>query len=78
MKAISEADAKREFSQVMWEVREGESFTVTSEGKAVAVISPLAGRPAGRDAAFEDLIARLKNQPPQDLPKLARAELYDD
>ena len=44
-KAISAADANRKFSQVSAEVKEGQSYVVTSHGRPVARIEPVKAEP---------------------------------
>lgn len=63
MRQVSAADANREFSRILREVRQGETFTVTSRGEPVAVIAPVGElqRP-GQAAAKDELLARLRSQ----------------
>ena len=76
MREVSATDANREFSKILREVREGETVTVTSKGKPVAVISPF-GVPPGQAAARASLLARLKSQSCAGIA-WTRDELYDD
>lgn len=74
MKTISAKEAKAEFDVLLTEVEAGESFTITSHGRAVAVLSKVepAARVLGRFAGqvtiaddfdapttFEDLADRV-------------------
>ncbi len=79
MKTVSAAEANRKFSQLLREVREGQSFVVTSHGTPVATIAP-AGQGAGgvRERARTALLARLENQPATDVGPWIRGELYDE
>jgi prevent-host-death family protein len=43
-KPVSAADANRKFSKLLRAVREGQSYVVTSHGKAVAKIVPVVSR----------------------------------
>lgn len=75
-RAISAAEANRQFSKVLREVKEGHSYVVTSHGKPVAKISPPIGRPVSaksREAFFQ----RLKEQPVRNIGRWKREELYE-
>ena len=76
--AISAAEANRAFSRLLREVREeGRTFVVTSHGKPVAKLMPCGGAETGRAVARASLLARLANQPAQDLGRWSRDELYE-
>ncbi len=78
-RAISAADANRNFSRVLREVGEGRSFVVTSHGRPVARIAPV-GQEEGRigdSPAWKALMKRLRNQPAIDVGRWTREELYD-
>lgn len=60
---ISAADANRRFSELLRGVRNGDSYVVTSHGKAVAKIVPIDTRDPVREAAKRALLARLRSQP---------------
>ena len=77
MRRVSAADANREFSKILRQVREGETITVTSRGEPVAVIAPIgeAARP-GQEAAKVALLNRLRAQPPAGAT-WTRNELYE-
>jgi len=83
-KTISAAEANRQFSRVLREVREeGASYTVTSHGEPVARIVPAndaetAEKKRQRDEAWKQLLERLRNQPALNLGKWSRDEAYDD
>ena len=75
-RAISAADANRKFSQLLREVKEGQSYVVTSHGRPVARIAPVEEqRPSKAKAA---LLARLEKQPIRNIGRWTRDELYDD
>lgn len=79
--SISAADANRHFSQILRGVREdGATYIVTSHGKPVAKIVPIAdeGDDAVRERAKQLLLERLRKQPAMNLPRISRDELYDD
>jgi prevent-host-death family protein len=77
-KAISAADANRNFSRVLREVRQGASYIVTAHGKAVARIVPAAEGEDDRVAARLTLLMRLKRQKARDIGPWTRAELYEN
>ena len=74
---VAAADANREFSKILRQVRDGETITVTSRGQPVAVISPVgeATRP-GQEGAKAALLARLRGQAPAGAT-WTRDELYE-
>ena len=75
---ISAAEANREFSRLLREVREGNSFTVTSHGRPIARIVPVSESSSTREAAKQKLLERLRNQPVLNAGPWTRDELYDD
>jgi len=74
-KTVSAADANRNFSQLLREVREGRSYVVTSHGRPVARISPVEEKRT--DKAQAALLARLEAQPVLRVGRWKRDELYD-
>lgn len=76
-KAISAADANRKFSQVLREVRGGQSYVVTSHGKAVARIAPLKDDRAAAQSARATLLSRLRGERTVKIGRWKRDELYD-
>jgi prevent-host-death family protein len=76
-KMISAANANRNFSQLLREVREGRTFVVTSHGRPVARIAPVDSKTQKREAAKAALLKRLRNQPIVDIGPWTRDELYD-
>jgi prevent-host-death family protein len=74
-RAITASEANRHFSEMLRDVAEGESFTVTSRGRAVARVVPV-----DRDdqkKRFERLLAYLKTLPARPAQPWTREELYD-
>jgi len=59
-KAVSAADANRQFSKLLRTVQNGQSVTVTSHGKPVARITPVSGDDRSAKAARSVLFSRLK------------------
>lgn len=77
-RAISAADANREFSAVLRGVRQGHSYVVTSHGRPVARIVPVASGEGIGNAARTTLFKRLAAAPVLGLPAWTRDELYED
>ncbi len=76
-KTISAADANRKFSQVLRDVREGQSYVVTSHGKAVACIAPFKENSAVTASARASLLSRLRAERVVKIGRWKRDELYD-
>lgn len=75
-KAISAADANRKFSQVLREVRQGQSYLVTSHGRPVARIAPVENdQTAGHGRAL--LFQRLRSQRVAKIGRWKRDDLYE-
>jgi prevent-host-death family protein len=74
-KTIPAAEANRNFSRILRDVREGDSFTVTSHGRPIARIVPAASM--DREAAKQRLLERLRSQPAMNAGPWSREELYD-
>ena len=76
-KAISAADANRKFSQVLRDVRQGQSYVVTSHGRAVARIGPVkADGGTGRDSRSL-LLKRLRSERVVKTGRWKRDDLYE-
>ncbi len=78
MKTVSAAEANRQFSKILREVREGETVVVTSHGKPVVKIVPAGRDIAEREEAMARLLAHLDAQPVLNLPRISRDEMHDD
>jgi prevent-host-death family protein len=78
MKTISAAGANRQFSNILRDVRAGETILVTSRGEPVAKIVPAAAEKADRAEALKRLLTRLDAQPALNLPRARRDEVYDE
>ena len=77
--AVSAAEANRNFSQILRNVKEGHSYVVTSHGTPVARIVPTKRGGALSDAAKATLMKRLRAQPVQIIgQRWSRDELYED
>jgi prevent-host-death family protein len=75
-KAISASDANRKFSQLLREVRDGQSYIVTSHGKPVARIAPAKQNRAAASARTA-LLKRLQSEPVVNIGKWKRDDLYE-
>jgi len=76
--AISAADANREFSKLLGQVRSGQSFVITSHGKPVARLIPIDVEDRVRAAARAALFKRLRSQKGEHMPRTwTREDLYD-
>jgi prevent-host-death family protein len=76
-KAISAADANRKFSQLLRDVREGQSYVVTSHGKAVARIAPFKEDRATAARARSSLFSRLRAERVVKIGRWKRDDLYE-
>lgn len=77
---ISSADANRNFSKLLRQVRDVQAtYVVTSHGKPVARIVPIDQERSQRERelARERLFARLRSQPALNVEPWTRDELYE-
>jgi prevent-host-death family protein len=79
MKTVTASDANRQFSSLLRQVTQGQSVVITSRGKAVATMSPLAtAQDLQHQAARADLLKRLRKQAVSGRARnWTRDELYD-
>lgn len=77
MKTLTAAEANRQFSRVLREVGQGETFTVVSRGTPVATILPINAGGSQRDMARAALLDRLKGQAASGARDWLRDELYE-
>ncbi len=77
-KPVSAADANRKFSKLLRTVREGHSYVVTSQGKAVARIVPVEKNGGVARDARTALLKRLRSEPVVTIGHWSRDELYED
>ena len=78
MKTVTAGDANRQFSSVLREVAQGESFTVLSRGRPVATIAPARSKDDEKKATRRALLKRLHKQKPLGARNWTRNELYED
>ena len=74
---ISAAEANRSFSQLLREVRSGQSFVVTTHGRPVARIVPFDAADDSRVQARAALLERLAGQAAVDVGPWRRDDLYE-
>lgn len=74
-RAISASEANQRFSEMLREVAEGESFTVTSRGRAVARVLPV-DREAER-RSIDCLLDYVAALPGRHSGKWSRDDLYE-
>ena len=77
-KPVSAADANRKFSKLLRAVREGQSYVVTSHGRAVARIVPAEKNSSVTRGARAALLKRLRSEPVVTVGRWRRDELYED
>jgi prevent-host-death family protein len=75
-KKISVTDAKRRFLRLLRDVRGGQSFVVTTRGRAVARIAPVDDGRAIRASARSFLLGRLRSEAVVRIGRWKRDELY--
>ncbi|HEX4487872.1 MAG TPA: type II toxin-antitoxin system prevent-host-death family antitoxin [Terriglobales bacterium] len=75
-KVISAADANRQFSRLLRDVKQGQSYVVTSHGRPVARLAPVTGDRSA-STAKASLMARLKSQKVTNVGRWNREDLYD-
>ncbi len=74
-KLIAAAEANRQFSRILREVGQGDSFTITSHGRPVARVVPV--KDEDRALARQRLLERLKTVRPANAGPWTRDELYE-
>lgn len=77
-KPVSATDANRKFSKLLRSVREGQSYLVTSHGRAVARIVPVEKEGRETRGARAALLKRLWSGPVVKIGRWTRDELYED
>ena len=77
-KAVSAADANRNFSHLLRQVREGRSYVVTAHGKPVAKIVPFTTDDRVVARARAALLERLNDAPVVEAARGTRDDLYED
>jgi prevent-host-death family protein len=74
-KVIQATEANRHFSRILREVRQGDSYTITSHGQPIARIVPAEAK--GNEAAKWRFLEYLRQQPIMEIGPFRREELYD-
>jgi prevent-host-death family protein len=75
---ITAAEANRNFSRCLRDVRDGASFVITSHGRPVARLVPIDAKDEAAEAARTRLIAYLRTLPPAHLGTFTRDMAHDD
>ena len=78
MKMIATTEANRQFSKVIQEVREGETFVVTSHGEPVAKITAFKREESDRQRALDAYFTSRKAVKPMNLGRFNRDDAYDN
>jgi antitoxin (DNA-binding transcriptional repressor) of toxin-antitoxin stability system len=77
-KMISAAEANRNFSKLLNELKDGTSYTITSHGKVVGELNPPgAADRADREKAWKAMLADLRKKPVLNIGPWTREELYE-
>jgi prevent-host-death family protein len=76
--SVSAAIANRDFSALLRKVRGGATFTVTSHGRPVARLVPIADGAPLASTARRTLFARLSAARPINVARWRRDDLYED
>ena len=76
--SVSAGIANRDFSALLRKVRAGASFTVTSHGRPVARLVPIAADAPVVGSARKTLFARLTAARPLTVGRWTRDDLYED
>jgi prevent-host-death family protein len=74
-RAISASEANQQFSRVLREVADGESYVVTSRGKPVARIVPI--EEESKSGKFTALVEKWSKEPIRYIGPWTREDLYD-
>ena len=74
-KVIQATEANLHFSRILREVEQGDSFTVTSHGRPIALIVPATSQ--DREAAKQRFLEYLRQQPLLEMGPFRREDLYD-
>jgi len=74
-KVIQATAANRNFSRILREVAQGDSYTITSHGRPIARVVP--AHTKGSEAAKQRLLDHLRSQPAMNIGPWTREELHD-
>ena len=77
-RAVSAAEANRQFSKLLRRVREGRSYVVTSHGRPVAKIVPIDSARDVRSGVRSALFKRLRAGRVTHVDRWRRDDLYED
>ena len=74
---ITATEANQRFSEMLREVADGESYTVTSRGRPVARVTPVRDSDVEIRRRQADLLDYLKSRKPFQVKPWKREDLYD-
>ena len=74
---ITATEANQRFSEMLREVADGESYTVTSRGRPVARVTPVRDSDVEIRRRQADLLDYLKSRQPFQVKPWKREDLYD-
>jgi len=78
-KIVTASEANRQFSKLLREVGNGETYTITSHGEPVATLAPSPAKvQKERELAKKRLMRHLRAQRPMNIGPWTREELYED
>ena len=78
MSVVNASEANRSFSKLLRQVAKGESITVLSHGRPVAMLSSVSNQGRDRELSRQLLLKRLRLQPTrEEQHNWTRDELYD-
>ena len=77
MKTVTAVDASLNFLSLLRDVERGETIEIISNGRAVAVLSPLSASQGAVDAAKTRLLQRLRSQNRKGVQAWSCDEFYD-
>lgn len=78
MTKVTTTQANRSFSKLVADAMNGRTTEITVRGKVVAKLIPATEAETRRDEAFRDHLAKLRNRPAMNLPRVPREQLYDE
>jgi prevent-host-death family protein len=75
---ITATEANRDFSRILREVGNGQTYIITSHGRPIARLVPTDEDESEREAARRRLFERVRSQPFRNIGPWTRDELYED
>ena len=78
LRTITATEANRNFSEVARQIKDGDSFIVTSHGEPIIRMERVDKEMLRREVARRELLERLDRQEGVKIVSWSRDELYDD